>query len=122
MRTFWETQAVFVFAAPVAFCVIDAVTEAVCVLARAPTASWYTIATLFPLVLDWLIVHDCVPRPLSLMHFAVFVASALAATWTTAQLVVAQLNVFLPPAWATCTTGCVVLVQLQPLPGQRAPA
>jgi hypothetical protein len=45
-----------------------------------------------------------------------------AATWTTAHFAVEQANVFLPPELATCTTGCVVRVQLQPLPGQRAPA
>jgi hypothetical protein len=52
----------------------------------------------------------------------VFVDRALAASWTTAHLAVAQRNVFVPPAFATCTTGWLVPVQLQPLPGQWAPA
>ncbi len=42
--------------------------------------------------------------PVVLMHFAVFVASAVAA-WTTAQRELEHWKTFRPPAEAICTTG-----------------
>jgi hypothetical protein len=68
-----------------------------------------------------LIEHDCV-MPVVRMHFAMFGAAGAAATWTTAQLADAHAKVFFPPRDAIWTTVCVVLAQVQRLPGQRGPA
>jgi hypothetical protein len=123
--TAWYTHASFEFdalAGPVAVCVIDAVDVAICDRPTELVMFSYTTALLFAVELVWLIVHAWV-SPDVLMQAAVLVpVTGRFATCTTAQLAVEHRYAFLPPAGATCTTGCVVVVQLQRRPGHCAPA
>jgi hypothetical protein len=62
------------------------------------------MASLSAVALVWVIEHDC-EMPVILMHFALFVASAVTEVCTTAQLELAHWKTFLPAVEATCTTG-----------------